>query len=37
MQDCRLIDTPIAKGEILSQILCPKTSKENEQIKRFLI
>ena len=26
MQDCKPIDTPMAKGETLSRVLCPKTS-----------
>ena len=30
MQDCKPIDTPTVKGEILSHRLCPKTSEEKE-------
>ena len=30
MQDCKLIDTLMAKSETLSRRLCPKTSKETE-------
>ena len=33
MQDCKSIDTPIAKGEGLSHRLCPRTPQENEQMK----
>lgn len=33
MQDCRPIDSPIAKGEGLSRRLCPKTLEEQERIK----
>jgi transposase InsO family protein len=33
MKDCKPIDTPISKGEVLSQNLCPKTPQEKEQMK----
>ena len=34
MQDCKPIDTPIAKGYGLSQRLCPKTQMEKEQMRK---
>ena len=34
MQDCKPIDTPIAKGEGLSRRLCPKTQMEKEQLRK---
>ena len=34
MQDCKLIDTSIEKGDTLSQKLCPKTSDEKEQMNK---
>ena len=34
MQDCKPIDTPMAKGEILNRRLCPKTSEEKEQMSK---
>ena len=36
MQDCKPIDTPMAKSETLSRRLCPKTSKEKEQMSKVL-
>jgi len=32
MQDCKFINTPIAKGEWLSNRMCPKTSQEKEKM-----
>ena len=34
MQDCKPIDTPMAKCEILSRRLCPKTSEEKEHMSK---
>ena len=34
MQDCKHIDTSMAKSETLSQRLCPKTSEEKEQMSK---
>ena len=34
MQDCKPIDTPLAKGEILSRRLCPKNLKKKEQMSK---
>ena len=34
MQDCKPINTPIAKGEGLSRRLCPKTQMEKEQMNK---
>lgn len=32
MQDCKLIDTPIARGKSLDEIMCPKTPQEKDQM-----
>ena len=37
MENCNLIDTPMAKGEKLSNNLCPKTPKQKDEWKRFLM
>jgi hypothetical protein len=38
MQDCKFIDTPIAKGEGLTLRMCPKTPDEKAQMeKSFLL
>ena len=34
MQDCKPIGTPLEKGDTLICKLCPKTSKENEQMNK---
>jgi hypothetical protein len=34
MQDCKSIDTPIAKGECLSLRMCPKTPNEKAQMEK---
>ena len=34
MENYNPIDTPIAKGEKLSNDLCPKTPKQKEQMKK---
>jgi hypothetical protein len=34
MQDCKSIDTPIAKSEGLSLRMCPKTSDEKAQMEK---
>jgi hypothetical protein len=34
MQDCKPIDTPIAKGEGLSLRMCPKTPDEKAQMEK---
>jgi hypothetical protein len=34
MQDCKSIDTPIAKGKGLSLRMCPKTSDEKAQMEK---
>jgi hypothetical protein len=34
MQDCKSIDTPIAKGEGFSLRICPKTPDEKTQMKK---
>jgi hypothetical protein len=34
MQDCKSVDTPIAKNEGLSLRMCPKTSDEKTQMKK---
>ena len=33
MQNCKPIDTPISKGEALSQRLCPKTPQKKDQMR----
>ena len=37
MQDCKLVDTPITKGEGLTRRMCPKTPQENDKWLEFLI
>ena len=34
MQGCKLIDTPIEKGDTLSLDMCPKTQEEKEKMAR---
>ena len=36
MQDCKPIDTPIAKGEVLSLEMCPKTQSERDSMRKVL-
>lgn len=35
MQDCKPINTPVSKSEVLSQRMCPKTPQEKEQMRKF--
>ena len=34
MDKCKLIDTPISKGQTLNLEMCPKTSKERNEMTR---
>ena len=36
MQDCKPLDTPIAKGDKLSLTQCPKNALEIPEMKKFL-
>ena len=35
MQDCKLIDAPMAKGKTLTRTLSPKTLEEKEQMSKI--
>ena len=34
MQTCKLVDTPVEKGSILSLSMCPQTSKKKDKMAR---